>query len=127
MSTLTITGLNLDIAWKNKEENFKKIENKLASAEADLFLLPEMFSTGFCMEAEEVADRNEESLTWMKSFAKIEILPLQEVFPSKTMENSITGSILFFLTAVLNTTTKDICFLILEKIKFTLPDRAKNY
>lgn len=70
MSILTITGLNLDIAWKNKEENFKKIENKLASAEADLFLLPEMFSTGFCMEAEEVADRNEESLTWMKSFAK---------------------------------------------------------
>ncbi|MFC4686098.1 nitrilase-related carbon-nitrogen hydrolase [Epilithonimonas pallida] len=70
MSILTITGLNLDIAWKNKEENFKKIENKLASVEADLFLLPEMFSTGFCMEAEEVADRNEESLIWMKSFAK---------------------------------------------------------
>ena len=70
MSTLKIAGLNLDIAWKNKEENFKQIENEFAATEADLFLLPEMFSTGFCMEADEVADRNEESLTWMKSFAK---------------------------------------------------------
>jgi len=70
MPTLKIAGLNLDIIWKNKEENFRKIENEFASKEADLFLLPEMFSTGFCMEADEVADRNEESLTWMKSFAR---------------------------------------------------------
>ena len=70
MSTLIIAGLNLDISWKNKEENFREIENEFASTEADLFLLPEMFSTGFCMEADEVADRNEESLTWMKSFAR---------------------------------------------------------
>ena len=70
MSTLRIAGLNLDISWKNKEENFRQIENEFASEEADLFLLPEMFSTGFCMEADEVAERNEESLTWMKSFAK---------------------------------------------------------
>jgi len=70
MPTLKIAGLNLDISWKNKEENFKQIENEFASVEADLFLLPEMFSTGFCMEADEVADRNLETLTWMKSFAK---------------------------------------------------------
>jgi len=70
MSTLKIAGLNLDISWKNKEENFRQIENEFATTEADLFLLPEMFSTGFCMEADEVADRNEESLTWMKSFAQ---------------------------------------------------------
>lgn len=70
MSAIKITGLNLDIIWKNKEANFRKIEEELASEKADLFLLPEMFSTGFCMEAEEVADRNQESLNWMKSFAK---------------------------------------------------------
>ncbi len=70
MSTLKIAGLNLDISWKNKEQNFKQIEEEFDSVEADLFLLPEMFSTGFCMEAEEVADRNLETLTWMKSFAK---------------------------------------------------------
>jgi len=70
MSTLKVAGLNLDISWKNKEENFKQIEKEFASTEADLFLLPEMFSTGFCMEADEAADRNEESLTWMKTFAR---------------------------------------------------------
>ena len=70
MPTLKIVGLNLDIVWKNKAENFKHIEKEFASIQADLFLLPEMFSTGFCMEAAEVADRNEESLIWMKSFAE---------------------------------------------------------
>lgn len=70
MSKLKIAGLNLDIAWKDKEENFRRIENEFFDTEADIFLLPEMFSTGFCMEAEEVADRNNESLSWMKSFAK---------------------------------------------------------
>ena len=70
MSSIRIAGLNLDIIWKNKEANFQLIEQELSSVEADLFLLPEMFSTGFCMKADEVADRNLETLTWMKSFAK---------------------------------------------------------
>ncbi|MCG2792904.1 MAG: nitrilase family protein [Weeksellaceae bacterium] len=70
MSTLRIAGLSLDIAWKNKEQNFKKIEDELLNSAAHLFLLPEMFSTGFYMEADEVADRNLETLAWMKSFAK---------------------------------------------------------
>jgi len=67
---LTIAGLNLDIEWKNKISNFNKIEVNLKAAKADLFLLPEMFSTGFCMDAEDIADRNAESLDWMKAFAQ---------------------------------------------------------
>lgn len=70
MPTLKIAGLNLDITWKNKSANFEQIETQFDALQADLFLLPEMFSTGFCMEAAEVADRNQETLTWMKSFAK---------------------------------------------------------
>lgn len=70
MPTLKIAGLNLDIVWKNKSANFEQIETQCDAVQADLFLLPEMFSTGFCMEAAEVADRNQETLTWMKSFAK---------------------------------------------------------
>lgn len=70
MSKLKIVGLNLDIVWKNKTENYKNIELALANVEADIFLLPEMFSTGFCMDAEEIADRNNETLYWMQSFGK---------------------------------------------------------
>lgn len=67
---MKIVGLNLDIVWKNKAENFKIIENELQDLNADLFLLPEMFSTGFCMEAAEVSDRNEESLEFLKKISK---------------------------------------------------------
>ncbi len=69
MSSLKITGINLDIIWKKKQENFNQINDNYREISSDLFVLPEMFSTGFCMEAEEIADRNEETLQWMKSFA----------------------------------------------------------
>lgn len=67
---MKITGLNLDIIWKNKAENFNIIEKELQNHEADLFLLPEMFSTGFCMDASEVSDRNLESMEFLKKMAK---------------------------------------------------------
>lgn len=67
---MKITGLNLDIIWKNKTDNFQLIEKELQDQDADLFLLPEMFSTGFCMDASEVSDRNQESLEFLKKMAK---------------------------------------------------------
>ena len=67
---MRITGLNQDIVWKNKVENFKLIENQLQHQDADLFILPEMFSTGFCMDAAEVSDKNEESLEFLKKISK---------------------------------------------------------
>ena len=70
MNDLIVSGLNLNISWKNKTENFKQIEMDFKEIAADLFILPEMFSTGFYMNPEEIADRNEETLEWMKKFAK---------------------------------------------------------
>lgn len=67
---MKILGLNHNIIWKDKDKNFKIIENEFANDNGDLLILPEMFSTGFCMDAEEIADRNEETLIWMKSFSK---------------------------------------------------------
>lgn len=67
---LTVAGLNFNIHWKDKAKNFLEIERAFAEVQADLFLLPEMFATGFCMDAEEIADRNEETLQWMKKWAK---------------------------------------------------------
>lgn len=69
MEDLTIAGLNLDISWKNKLDNYKKVENSFKHINADLIMLPEMFSTGFYMNPEEIADQNEETLKWMKKFA----------------------------------------------------------
>jgi predicted amidohydrolase len=67
---MKITGLNLDIVWKSKTENFKKIEQEFENVDSDIFLLPEMFSTGFCMDAAEVSDKNEEALAFLKKISK---------------------------------------------------------
>lgn len=66
---MKIVALNLDIQWKNPQENFKIIEAQFENIEADLFLLPEMFTTGFCMETNDIADREDTTLNWMKNFA----------------------------------------------------------
>ena len=70
LRTMKIIGLNQNIVWKDKQANFSLVEDKFKDLEADLFLLPEMFSTGFYMKPEELSDRQEESLSWMKFFAK---------------------------------------------------------
>ncbi|KIA89313.1 amidohydrolase [Kaistella jeonii] len=69
-NNLKVSGLNFDISWKDKSENFRRVEKSLENVQSDLFILPEMFSTGFYMKPEEIADRNHETLDWMKSFAK---------------------------------------------------------
>ena len=69
MNDLIITGLNLDITWKNKVDNFAKVEMSFQEIDADILMLPEMFSTGFYMNPDEIADRNQETLQWMIKFA----------------------------------------------------------
>lgn len=66
---MKIAALNQDIIWKDPKTNFALIDKQLTEVQADLFLLPEMFTTGFCMEPEKIADQHEETLLWMKSFA----------------------------------------------------------
>ena len=70
MSCLSILGLNYDIVWTEKDDNFRIIESLFKDKEADIFLLPEMFSTGFCMDAQLIADRHQETLQWMVAYAK---------------------------------------------------------
>ncbi|MBS1573594.1 MAG: nitrilase family protein [Bacteroidetes bacterium] len=69
MKSLKIAGLNLDIIWKNKIENYLSIEKKAENILADIIVLPEMFSTGFCMDANEIADQKNETLQWMINLA----------------------------------------------------------
>ena len=48
---MRITVCSLDIAWEDKQKNFAKIESIFSQIEnpGDLFVLPEMFTTGFTM------------------------------------------------------------------------------
>ena len=58
----------MDIAWGDVHENIRRAENAIDSSPgAELYILPEMFSTGFCTAPEGIAEQNEgHSLAWMK-------------------------------------------------------------
>jgi len=56
---MIVAGLQLDIAWEEPEENFRraaKLARQAAAAGARLVALPEMFATGFSVRSPSVAD-----------------------------------------------------------------------
>ena len=69
---MRVTILQRDIAWASPELNIKRIDEAIESnAGADLYVLPEMFSTGFCTEPRGIAEcADGGSLAWMKRKAK---------------------------------------------------------
>lgn len=69
---LKISLLQFDIAWENPERNRRHLQKLLAGipADTDLVLLPEMFTTGFTMNASELAETMQgETVLWMKKMA----------------------------------------------------------
>ncbi len=55
-NNVRIALLEYDIQWENPEANFEFLTEQFKQFKADLVLLPEMFSTGFTMEPEKVAE-----------------------------------------------------------------------
>jgi omega-amidase len=56
---MKIVGLQIDIAWENKRANFEKVRHLLSASTAekgDLVVFPEMFATGFSMNAAQIAE-----------------------------------------------------------------------
>ena len=72
MSNLTITSIQTDLQWEDKKNNLEMLEEKIAGIKekTEIVVLPEMFSTGFSMRPELLAENMEgESLQWMKRIA----------------------------------------------------------
>ncbi len=70
---MKIIILQTDIAWAAPQENIRRVETMMQhSGSADLFVLPEMWATGFCVEPEGIAEDEEQSmaLAWMKQTAQ---------------------------------------------------------
>lgn len=68
---MKITILQTDIVWANPQENTKNAEQLInENAGADLYVLPEMFSTGFATQPEGIAESDGHSLNWMKTAAQ---------------------------------------------------------
>lgn len=70
---MKITLLQQDISWGNPAENREKAERAMdARPGADLYVLPEMFSTGFCTEPEGLAEPADSgTLRWMRRYAQV--------------------------------------------------------
>ena len=68
---MKISIIQQDIVWKSIRENIQRADAAVDAAPgADLYVLPEMFSTGFCTDPEGIAECPDgESLSWMKSKA----------------------------------------------------------
>lgn len=70
---MKIIILQTDIVWAEPQENIRRVETMMQrSGSADLFVLPEMWATGFCVEPEGIAEDEEQSvaLAWMKQTAR---------------------------------------------------------
>ena len=67
---MIITLLQQDIVWGNPSANQKAAEGAMLAADkSDLYVLPEMWSTGFATEPEGIAESDGSSLNWMKQMA----------------------------------------------------------
>jgi predicted amidohydrolase len=72
MSTLTITTIQADLVWEDKAANLQRFEEKIKGIRdhTELVVLPEMFSTGFSMQPEHLAEEMDgATMTWMKRVA----------------------------------------------------------
>lgn len=68
---LKIIGIQADLVWENPQKNLAFFEEKIKQLEQiDLVVLPEMFTTGFTMNPENVAETmNGISVSWMQKIA----------------------------------------------------------
>ncbi|HYH16945.1 MAG TPA: amidohydrolase [Flavisolibacter sp.] len=72
MSSLSVTLIQTALHWEDKTANLSMLEQKINSItdKTHIVVLPEMFSTGFSMKPEVLAETmNGETVAWMKRVA----------------------------------------------------------
>ncbi|WP_296633837.1 amidohydrolase [Polaribacter sp.] len=70
---LHVVGIQADLVWENPSENLKYFEDIITDlpTTTDLVVLPEMFTTGFTMQPNNLAEPiTGSSITWMKKLAQ---------------------------------------------------------
>ena len=73
MSTLSISTIQSNLLWEEKSANLRMLEKKIAgiTEKTEIVILPEMFSTGFSMQAELLAETMDGvTMGWMKRVSR---------------------------------------------------------
>ena len=79
MQNLIITWIQTELYWEDIPANLKMLDEKIEAINnpTDLILLPEMFSTGFSMNPEALAETMQGStVTWMQAKSKDKGIPI---------------------------------------------------
>ncbi|PQJ21916.1 amidohydrolase [Tenacibaculum sp. SG-28] len=93
MSQLKVAILQSDIIWENPKENREAYAKKLATIlpDTELVVFPEMFTSGFTMNANEIAEGMEgETVSWIKKMAEIHRFAILGSLIIKVQENKRT-------------------------------------
>src|SRR5690349_1050057 len=71
MNDLLVTTIQTNLFWEDKKANLQMLEGKIASAgKTEIIVLPEMFSTGFSMNPELLAETMKgETMNWLATTA----------------------------------------------------------
>jgi len=72
MSSLTLTLIQTNLHWEDKQANLAMFEEKINSIKekTEIVVLPEMFSTGFSMNPEQLAETMDgTTIQWMKKIS----------------------------------------------------------
>jgi omega-amidase len=72
MSTLTITTIQSNLHWEDKTANLQMFEEKIKGLQqrTEVVVLPEMFSTGFSMQPEKLAEKMDgPAVSWMRKLS----------------------------------------------------------
>lgn len=72
MQDLKVTLIQSELHWQNVDANLAMFEEKIwqIDEQTDIIVLPEMFTTGFSMESEKLAEpMNFKAFKWMKQMA----------------------------------------------------------
>src|SRR4026207_1893192 len=95
MSTLSITSIQTNLHWADKAANLQMLEQKIKSIKekTEIVVLPEMFSTGFSMKPETLAETMEgETVQWMKRMAAEKKIILTGSFICRGAESDLTDN-----------------------------------
>ncbi|HNS16301.1 MAG TPA: nitrilase-related carbon-nitrogen hydrolase [Bacteroidales bacterium] len=74
MQDITLTLIQADLIWGDRQANLQKFTERLQQipAPADIIVLPEMFTTGFVVEPESLAETTDgPSMQWLKEQASL--------------------------------------------------------
>lgn len=95
---MKITIIQQDIAWKDVATNVERLKKLVANAErADLYLFPEMCSTGFCMQPKGVAEEVDGATVQLMKTLACEY-DAAMVVPVMTHENGKYYNRMYFIT-----------------------------